>query len=173
MKKLNPDRDNRLGIIAIVGAFGVVIAVTLRDATFLAATIDGFSELTVALIQLAGVAFFLWFIVVVGQLVFQIVNNTFAYRKDLKNQKEERRRCRSRVRKRQQQQNLEAQLNKPDFGSRLQNFTGEPVAEKPYVPQAEFWQLESDHQPSRPRSISLIRSLLMRISKYVNKSKMK
>ena len=87
MKKLNPDLDNRLGIIAIVGAFGVVIAVTLRDATFLAATIDGFSELTVALIQLAGVAFFLWFIVVVGQLVFQIVNNTFAYRKDLKNQK--------------------------------------------------------------------------------------
>ena len=69
-------------------------------------------------------------------------------------------------------QSLEAQLNKPDFESRLQNFTGTPATEEPFVSKAVFWQLENDYQPSRPRSTSFIRNLLIRISKYVNKSKM-
>ena len=78
--------------------------------------------------------------------------------------------------KRKAQANVMAQLLKPDFETRLQNYVsagGEyPVEpEEEFVSQAKFWRLENytyEQTPARP--VELLRQLLHRISKLVGRS---
>jgi len=68
-----------------------------------------------------------------------------------------------------------AQLNKPDFSKRLQDFTGEQTAGATFEQaksKAKFWQASHlEIGPTPPRPIEFFRVLLQRISKYVGFSK--
>ena len=75
-----------------------------------------------------------------------------------------------------QRANIQAQLNKPEFERRLENFTGVQseidTAMEPAKSKAEFWEASDlDLGPTAPRPIEFFRVLLQRISKYVGFAK--
>lgn len=69
-----------------------------------------------------------------------------------------------------------AQLNKPDFVTRLNQYvanveTGgehQSQADEPFVSRAKFWQREPAHKPTLPKPIEFIRRILQRIAKAVH-----
>jgi len=68
--------------------------------------------------------------------------------------------------------NIEAQLRKPDFESRLQSFVKTDSVEKGEEPisKMEFWELGEDYVRTPTRPIELLRYLLQRTSKLVGRS---
>lgn len=68
-------------------------------------------------------------------------------------------------------ENLNAQLNKADFSSRLASFlaskeSGDVPIDEP-VSKMKFWQLSDDYERTPSRPVELLRYLLQRISKLV------
>ncbi len=84
-----------------------------------------------------------------------------------------RRRHRRAVAQEKAAQNVQAQLNKPDFDSRLKSFVqAEKTEEMPekFVSQMKSWQRSESYQRSPTRPIELLRQLLQRIAKLVGRS---
>lgn len=76
--------------------------------------------------------------------------------------------------KRRSQEVIEAQLKKPEFTDRLENFIGAPIpkTESPVESRASFWQAKDVAPVKTPaRPAEFFRMLLQRISKLVSFSK--
>lgn len=85
--------------------------------------------------------------------------------RDRKEMRREHRRQLARVK---EATNLQAQLQKPDFESRLNSFVAADSEPEPdFESQMEFWEREDSYSRTSYRPIELIRSLLQRISKLV------
>jgi len=66
--------------------------------------------------------------------------------------------------------NLEAQLQKPDFETRLRSYTQterQDESESDPESKMEFWEREQEYSLTPTRPIELIRYLLQRIAKLV------
>jgi len=174
MRIWNSDNSTyaRLGKIAAVGALCIACTWALIEAISLAATLGVFQLLGQFALQLVSIAFVAGTIAMFAHVAIQFRKTFSIHNGQSKKQKELRRIRRAAAAKVKHQQSLRAQLTKPDFETRLENFTREKIVDEPFVSKAKFWQLDTEYQKDSPRSVSFFRILLMRISKYVNKSKM-
>jgi len=99
---------------------------------------------------------------------WMVVNDESRIRRD--QQELSRREHRRHLARRRLKANLESQLRKPDFKTRLRQFTnssdenGAEDAES----QMEFWERDKEYSLTPTRPIELIRYLLQRISKLVD-----
>ena len=91
--------------------------------------------------------------------------------------REEQAKYRRKLARERAEANRIAQLNKPDFVTRLNQFVAnvETVGEhpsqdddEPFVSRAKFWQCEPFHERTLPKPIEFIRRILQRIAKAVH-----
>lgn len=174
MRILDPKSParTRLKLIFVLGTTAIVFTWLMINALSDLQKLKASSAFIGILVYLASAAFVAGVFLSIASVFSQFANHFTSSNVLRKETRSERRAIRRRQAKIRQQQLLEAQLTKPDFSSRLKNFTNQAVTDEPFVSKAKFWQAETDYQPSQPRSISFIRRLLMRISKHVNKSRM-
>ena len=91
--------------------------------------------------------------------------------------REQQARYRRRLARERAEANQIAQLNKPDFDVRLNQFVANVKTadefpsqddNEPFVSRAKFWQCEPFHERTLPKPIEFIRRILQRISKAVH-----
>lgn len=169
----NDSSIKRLGKIACAGAVAICFVAVFLAVTFFADVLGFLPQLFGAIQCLIAALFLGAVIAFLYQVIRQTAKNWPKHRAAGIQHREALRRQRRKIAKVRQKKSLEAQLAKPDFETRLQNFTRLPCGQESFVPKAKFWQAETDYEPSRPRSISFIRRLLIRIAKHVNKSRIK